>query len=42
MVNAIIQIDHCCVYNETDSTCTNCKTNFKLYNGKCYLELDHC
>ena len=36
MVNVIIKIDHCCAYNETDSTCTNCDTNYEIYNSKCY------
>ena len=42
IVNAIIEIDHCCTYNETDSTCTNCDTNYEVFNSKCYLKIDHC
>ena len=30
MVSAIIEIDHCCAYNETDSTCTHCDTNYEV------------
>ena len=31
------EIEHCCAYKESDSSCTDCDATYEAYNGKCYL-----